>query len=201
MWCARDLLWVTSTCRFVSPSAENKSSFNLVSAPRLFSRWLFLSCSTERLDINMSASLTFSFCCFKFCETKHVNKPFQDQWTSKSTESSSPKLLNFSSLATTSLRSWRSSFSASFRWFLQISEHSVPLQGRTVTVKQRAQCLNWANTQKMERTIFGETTTDHLASNTKLKVAWFLTGERPYWRALLSLFTNWSCITSTGELR
>ena len=57
---AASLPWAISSCRFASPSAENRSSLILVSALRLFSRCCVLSCMAERADINTSVSFSFS---------------------------------------------------------------------------------------------------------------------------------------------
>lgn len=45
-----------SSCRFASPRAEKRSSFIRVSALRLFSRWLFLSCNALNAPSNISLS-------------------------------------------------------------------------------------------------------------------------------------------------
>lgn len=48
------LLSRISSCRLASPRAENKSSLTLVSADRLFSKVVFLSCMACNADIRTS---------------------------------------------------------------------------------------------------------------------------------------------------
>lgn len=64
------LPWYISTCLLASPRAENKSSFNLVSALRLFSRCEVLSCIAASADINTSVSLCWSLYWRNDCNSK-----------------------------------------------------------------------------------------------------------------------------------
>ena len=43
-------IWFTSSCRRVSPSTENSSSFSLVSSRRLFSRMVLRACSLSTAE-------------------------------------------------------------------------------------------------------------------------------------------------------
>ena len=73
------LPWAISSCRFASPSAENRSSLILVSALRLFSRCCVLSCMAERADINTSVSFSFSLyfrSSYQYHQSSNVTRQF-----------------------------------------------------------------------------------------------------------------------------
>lgn len=56
----KHLPFIKSIWRLASPNALNRSNLMRVSALRLFSRWVFLSCIAERADMSTSASLCWS---------------------------------------------------------------------------------------------------------------------------------------------
>lgn len=99
--------WQISSCLFVSPRAENKSSFNRVSADKLFSKCAFLSCMALKADMRTSVSECESLYCLKEAASLSM-------------------CLTWSSLILSSLLVCFKSFSNSFLWFLHWSfRHSL----------------------------------------------------------------------------
>lgn len=65
------LPFIKSIWRLASPNALNRSNLMRVSALRLFSRWVFLSCIAERADMSTSVSLCWSLYCLRLYNNTH----------------------------------------------------------------------------------------------------------------------------------
>lgn len=68
----KHLPFIKSIWRLASPNALNRSNLIRVSALRLFSRWVFLSCIAERADMSTSASLCWSLYCLRLYNNPYI---------------------------------------------------------------------------------------------------------------------------------
>lgn len=68
----KHLPFIKSIWRLASPNALNRSNLMRVSALRLFSRWVFLSCIAERADMSTSASLCWSLYCLRLYNNPYI---------------------------------------------------------------------------------------------------------------------------------
>lgn len=68
----KHLPFIKSIWRLASPNALNRSNLMRVSALRLFSRWVFLSCIAERADMSTSASPCWSLYCLRLYNNPYI---------------------------------------------------------------------------------------------------------------------------------
>lgn len=117
----KHLPFIKSIWRLASPNALNRSNLMRVSALRLFSRWVFLSCIAERADMSTSASLCWSLYCLRLYNNPYITTSTRSLITLWS------KYLRGHSIMT---------FTASIYWFLY---HTIKNDFNTNTFSHESQ--------------------------------------------------------------